>query len=469
MSRAIAGTAKSTADDLPRWGWLELFVLAQWLSSALLFIPGAQAFRTPIRALPYLISLGLLFIHLGLRGARGAVPRWSRMLVLALVLLVMELFHPATNVGGGVAQCLLQLSIAAPVFWVASSVRSRAHLNRLVWVFFLAAAANSVVGALQVYYPARFMPPEFSSLALALNPDAVSSLTYVGADGREIIRPPGLSDYPGGASVAGMMTGLLGLVLAGQRHLRQWQRLLAIALATTGMATLYLTQVRSLVMMMVVSVGIMCALLLRNRRVAEGALIAAAGAVLLVGAFVWATRVGGESVSSRFLDLLEEGPVASYQQNRAGFVGTTVRELLAEYPLGAGLGRWGMMYVHFGQGGRSEPIHVEIQMTGWLLDGGVLMWILYGGAIAFALRFLYLAATRSSDRDYSYLAALVFAICFIVVGQSFAGPAFNTVLGIQFWLLVSAVYGVARHHALARRETMEAPEVARAEPLAVLR
>jgi hypothetical protein len=447
-----------------------VFVLAQWLSSALLFVPGSQAFRTPIRALPYLIGLALLFLHAGTRGFRGAQPRWTKLLALALVLLVLELLHPMTNLAGGIAQCLLQLSIAASVFWVPTVVRTGARLNRLVWVFFLAAALNSAVGALQVYYPETFMPAEFSSLALALNPEAISSLTYVGADGREIVRPPGLSDYPGGASVAGMMTGLLGIVLAAQRGLRRWLRVLCVALATIGLATLYLTQVRSLVMMMLASVAIMCALLLRQRRVAESAVVAIVGAALLVGAFLWATAVGGESVSSRFLDLIEESPVASFQQNRGGFIETTVRELLAEYPLGAGLGRWGMMYVHFGQGGSSDPIHVEIQMTGWLLDGGVLMWLFYGGAILFALRFLYSVSVRSQDPDFAYLAGLIFTICFIVVGQSMAGPSFNTVLGMQFWLLVSAVYGVARERVALRRAGDEpTASIAPMERLAVLR
>ena len=55
-----ARPAESTAETLPRWGWLEVFVLIQYLSTALLFLPGAQSYRFAIRALPYLSSLGLL-------------------------------------------------------------------------------------------------------------------------------------------------------------------------------------------------------------------------------------------------------------------------------------------------------------------------------------------------------------------------------------------------------------------------
>jgi len=39
-----------------RWHALELFIAAQFLWGALLFVPGAQAFRALIRALPYVTS-----------------------------------------------------------------------------------------------------------------------------------------------------------------------------------------------------------------------------------------------------------------------------------------------------------------------------------------------------------------------------------------------------------------------------
>ena len=51
-----------------------------------------------------------------------------------------------------------------------------------------------------------------------MNPDLVSSLTYRGADGQEIVRPPGLSDLPGGAAVAAMLTMTLGVVMAFRQH-----------------------------------------------------------------------------------------------------------------------------------------------------------------------------------------------------------------------------------------------------------
>ena len=65
----IAGTTgaryhRSAAPSAPHWwsdwGPLEWFVVVQYLSTALLFVPGAQSVRIIIRTLPYLLG-GILF------------------------------------------------------------------------------------------------------------------------------------------------------------------------------------------------------------------------------------------------------------------------------------------------------------------------------------------------------------------------------------------------------------------------
>ena len=134
-------------------------------------------------------------------------------------MLTLNLLHATTHSMAGVAQIVFQVSIAAPVFWMSRAVRTDARLMRMVWLLFAASFLSSALGILQVYYPATFLPPEFSTLGLETNPEIVSSLTYRGADGREIIRPPGLSDMPGGAAASAMVTVTLGLALAFRRGL----------------------------------------------------------------------------------------------------------------------------------------------------------------------------------------------------------------------------------------------------------
>jgi hypothetical protein len=470
----VATPAKSTAETLPRWGWVEIFVVIQYLSTALLFLPAAQSYRFAIRALPYVSSLGLLALVVfsssprkrkpGVRSWRNrpegraeagapeaaaeavaSPPASGKWVLGALVLLTISLLHPSTAYPAGPAQVVFQLCIAAPIFWVWRKVQGVAHLRRLIWLVFFSNALGVIVGLLQVYYPASFMPPEFSRVAIAMGTGRVQDLTYIGADGRSMLRPPGLSDMPGGAAVAGMTVGFLGVVLASQVGAKNWQRLSCLMLAATGVFVLYLTQVRSLLMMMVVALIAMCFLLWRQKRMAQLVVIASLGAALVVGAFVWAVSIGGKSVANRFLGIIEKGAVTSYKENRGGFLETTFAHYLPAYPLGAGVGRWGMMSVYFPKEGPldSDSPYAEIQLTGWLLDGGVPMWILYGGAIVVAMMSMYRVAIQRQDLQLSYLAGIIFCLNLFIIGQCFAQQCFNTQLGIQFWFMVSALHGVA--------------------------
>jgi len=160
---------------------------------------------------------------------------------------------------------------------------------------------------------------------------------------------------------------------------------------------------------------------------------------------MWASSIGGSSVEGRFLGIREQGALSTYQTNRGDFLSRTVGDLLDQYPLGAGVGRWGMMHQYFGDPflPNAESIYVEIQPTGWLLDGGLPMWLLYGGAvIASIASVLGLAFAR--DPEVANVAPLVVAVQLFIVGMSLSGPAFNTQLGILFWAVTSAIFGAAR-------------------------
>lgn len=428
--------------DAERWGWAELFVAIQLLLGLVLFLPGAQSYRTVVRALPYVVS-GAALIYYFRRGTSEPLPASSKWLVASLALLGLNLLHGTTHWLAGIAQVVFQACIAAPAFWMGRAVRTEAHLMRVVWVLFVASALSSVLGILQVYYPETFLPREFSALAQSLNPAAIRSLTYIGADGREIIRPPGFSDMPGGAAVAGLTTMILGLALAVRRD----QRLVVIAgcliAAALGMTALYLTHVRSLSILAVASGGMFCVLRFRQGRIVDGAVTLIAGVLLVVAAYTWAVAVGGQALSDRFIPLVGDGVFRAFDENRGIFLRYTLAESLYDYPLGAGLGRWGMMNVLFGDPTLwvAPPIHVEIQPTGWLLDGGVPMWLLYGGAIFMALRASYRVAVRAASSSLQDVATLVLCMQVTIFGLCFTGPMFNTQLGILFWAVTGGLYG----------------------------
>ncbi len=422
---------------------IEVFLAIQFLCGAIVFLPGAQQYRGYVRALPYVASVGLLALY-STRKREGARPAATTALVSALALLVANLLHPTSQAFAGIAQCIFQLSIAAPLFWSHKLVRSMRHLERIVLLVFVLNFASAGLGLLQVYWPGQFMPPEFSSLGLRLNQDYVAGLTYIGSDGREIVRPPGLSDQPGGAAIAGALTALsgLGLLLWVRRPTTVIGVVAAMAI---GLAAIYLAQVRSILLVSIGAGLVMCVVAFRRGRGAAAAGLLAAGAGIVVASFVWATTVGGTAVEKRFMGLQGTGALQAYQENRGNFLSHTAGELLDRYPLGAGLGRWGMMNVYFGDPAdvRTSAIYVEIQPTGWLLDGGILMWVLYGGAVLLSMWSSF-RFSASRDPAFSSIAMLILAAQLFVAAMSFAGPVFNTQLGIVFWTLTSVLHGAAR-------------------------
>jgi len=434
-----------------RWGWSEAFVAMLLLWNVLLFIPGAQSYRTIVRAMPYVLSGASLIYYFRHSGDR--LPGSAKWLLLSFLLLLLNLLHETAHMLAGGAQIVFQICISAPAFWMARSIRSETQIRRVIWVVFLGSAIGSAVGVLQVYFPDRFMPPEFSVLARSLNPDVIHSLTYVGADGREIVRPPGLSDLPGGAAVAGMMTMVLGLALALGRNERWFVRAACAAAAVVGMTALYLTHVRSLTLVAAASVGLFALMRIRQGRTLEGGATLAVGAALVAGSYLWALAVGGEAVSDRFSGLANEGVLRVFQDQRGAFIRYTLSELLYEFPLGAGLGRWGMMQVYFGDPTlwQAPPIHVEVQLTGWLLDGGVPLWLLYGGALCSALYFTYQSSVRAATRALQDMATIALCLQLTILCLCLTGPVFNTQIGILFWGVTGGLFGAVRASATSDR------------------
>ena len=261
-----------------------------------------------------------------------------------------------------------------------------------------------------------------------------------------IVRPPGLSDLPGGAAVAGLITVVLGIAYVSYEGNGKLVRMFSAGACAVGMTALYLTHVRSLTVMAAVGVFVFAAVRLRQGHILRGGWIAIGGVVLVAASFLWAEAIGGRAVEDRFSGLIDTGLFTTYQETRGHFLDYTLRDLLFRFPLGAGVGRWGMMQIYFTDPSmwQAPPIHVEIQITGWLLDGGFLMWICYGGALASASRLAYVGAVGRSTDSLQYLSAIVLAFQLTVIGLCLTGPVFNTQLGMIFWLATGALYGATR-------------------------
>lgn len=426
------------------WGWIELFVVSQVFWGVLLFIPGSQAYRAYIRGFPYVVSLAAL-VSCMRSGSTDSLGPGARLAVASIVLLVASLVHPGTWLTAGIAQVVFQVSIAAPIFWAVTIWTPKTRLERLMWLVFAANFASAGVGLLQVYYPATFSPPEFSSLGLRLNPNLIEQLTYLGRGDRMILRPPGLSDLPGGAAISGVIAALLGFALAMRGNSSVMVRAAYLGSVIIAITVVYLTQVRSVLLMLIVCMQALAWVSLRQGRFVKGGWIVALTAGLVVGSFIWAVTLGGDVLTDRFQGLVDEGVVRTYQENRGSFLAYTVLELAPQYPFGAGIGRWGMMSVYFGEptNWQYPSLHAEIQVTGWLFDGGILLWVAYGAALLAALRNSYKVAIDAGSPLHE-VGGMVFSVQVLITGLCFTGPAFNTQLGILFWLLTAILFASQR-------------------------
>jgi hypothetical protein len=432
---------------LPRWGFAEFFVISQTALPALLYLPGTQAFRLPIRVSSFAISL-VAFVWWWWKSSESSTPRHpaTAWLLGALATVALMVFHPLTNsVRAGIAQFVLYLCVMAPVLWAPALVRSPLHLRRLLTLLLICNGVNAVVGVLQVYDPPRWLPQEFSRIVTESDM-GLGPVSYTGAKGELILRPPGLFDTPGAVAGAGMFASLLGVIFAAS-PIALWQRAASLALAFAGIAAIYLSQVR---VSLVVAAGMMiiyALLLARQRRFSALSGFAALSGLILVAAFSYAVFLGGETIVDRVSTLFEDDPVALYYASRGGQLVYAFNEFFFEFPLGAGLGRWGMTSAYFGDPSNldSQSIWAEIQIAGWMIDGGLILLFVYGAALISTGLYEWRLATQADDPLVRISAAVVLSANAGTAALVMSFTPFTTQIGIQYWFLAGALHGAARY------------------------
>jgi hypothetical protein len=360
-----------------------------------------------------------------------------------LVIVGLNIFHPTTNtLLVGLGQAALYAAIMSPVFWVPRLAVTPAVFARLVAALWAWYTLSATVGVLQVYFPGA-LQPAMSTVVREMG-EIAEGMKITLADGTTVWRPMGLTDAPGGAAGAGLFAFLFGMgyfVNSG----RWWLRGIGLVGMLLGLVCIYLCQVRSLLIMAGVAAAAFAAVLVASGWGSRAGRLLVAVPGVAVAAFAWALALGGEGVSKRYETLLADNPGAVYYQNRGMFLEHTVEVLLPQYPAGAGLGRWGVMRGFFGDpyDPASTLIYVEIQLTGWLLDGGVPLILAYTAALAVTCWATARVAFGSADGWLAGWAALVLAYDIGAVAVTFNYPLFIGQGGMEFWLLNAAVFTAA--------------------------
>jgi hypothetical protein len=442
-TEARAGVYAAPAVTRVPFGFAELFIISQTALPAILYLPGTQAFRLPIRISAFTISLAAFAWYQLESTARTPRAKAQPWVVAIMVLLAVMLLHPETaSLRGGVAHMAVYFAVLAPLFWAPEFVKSPEQLARIMWILLLCSGANAIVGVLQVYDPGRWLPAEFSRV-LTGSEMGLGPVTYIGPNGVRIIRPPGLFDTPGAVAGPAMFAALLGLVFAVSA-IPAWKRALSLIMAGAGFGAIYLSQVRVSLVAAVVMILAYAAVAFRQGRLSRASQFSILAGSIVVGSLSLAVTLGGAAISERVSSLFASDPLSVYQGARGTQLTFTFLDLLFTYPFGAGLGRWGMTANYFGSiNPDSAPIWAEIQFTGWMIDGGIVMVAIYLGALA--------ATTLSQWRVSQATQHPRVAVCGAVVLAAGLGPAtmilsftpFVSQIGIQYWFLAGALHGVA--------------------------
>jgi hypothetical protein len=377
-----------------------------------------------------------------LRGSGEAHPS-RKLAIAALAILGVSTFHPeSSGIPVALATFFLNFAIVAPIFWVPRIRIDVSTVRKLIFAFWAVQAASAAVGALQVYYPGQFQ----LSAASVLSDEQLGALQITLANGARVSRPMGLTDSPGGAGIGASYCILLAAGLLVDRP-RIWLRSLLVASMCVGCFTLYLCQIRSLLIMVLISLIAMAFPLVVQGRLGRLATFGLPLVATALFAFSLATAIGGEAVTGRLSTLIEENPSTVYYSNRGFFLHHTFSQLLPEYPLGAGLGRWGMMRTYFGNSGDvNAPIWVEIQWTGWLLDGGVPLMVAQAGCLLVAVREAARLALRNDApaRELAKFAAMIAGYSVGALALTFNSCPFASTMGLDFWLLNATLFTASR-------------------------
>ncbi|HEY0465611.1 MAG TPA: hypothetical protein VGC79_15465, partial [Polyangiaceae bacterium] len=337
-------------------------------------------------------------------------------------------------------QFALYPAILGPLFWVSRTTLTAATFQKVVLLLWLYYSAGALLGVLQSYFPGSFQP-QLASIIAELGRDAVASLQIQLTSGERIYRPMGLTNTPGGAAYAGMYAILLGTgVVLSPKPPFFGARTVAIGTMLLGLMCLYLCQVRSILIMVGICMIVMLALLALSGRVSRLiGLLASVGVVIPV-ATILALGLAGRAVSERLGTLVKADAATVYHQNRGKFLEATWNYYLPEYPLGAGLGKWGMVCHYFGP--IESKLWVEIQWTGWLFDGGVPLILVYTAAILVTTWSCFQVARGrigGSEPSLSLWGSVLVAYNVGALATCFNYPVFIGTGGLEFWLLNSAL------------------------------
>lgn len=419
------------------WTWAHTFVFLQIVSQLLLLVPQVGHFRFLLRISCFSMSL-LLLAFLPAKGPKH--PAHNAAIIIIVIMLLEFGLHPNINsINAGIVHCLMYIAIIGPIFWVRSLKITPTGFESLLFIMWGFNTLSAIFGVLQVYYPGQFQPP----LAEAIKNNAFggTDLLISLANGAKVYRPMGLSDTPGGAGGSGYYAFLFGIgfALKSKNFISQ---IIYIVSAILGLFCIYLCQIRAVLVVCGVSIIFLALVLLIKKQFAQLTVMLPGVTAMFLATFYWATAIGGKGTKNRLSSLTSSSADKVYHQGRGEFLQEAFDTVLPQFPLGGGLGRWGMINGYFGDNTDldSLPFWVEIQWTGWIVDGGIFMLLAYPIALFITCQTTGQIALNTKVPEFSIWSTLIFGYNIGAIALTFSYPLFISQGGMEFWLLNSALF-----------------------------
>ncbi|MBV8780732.1 MAG: hypothetical protein JO353_04980 [Phycisphaerae bacterium] len=416
------------------------YLVLAFAAQLILLLPGSQLFRMPLRIGPFMASLALVFFPRrripGLRLTSAVVPA-----VFVLVIVAFGFLNGGTeSLISAIATLAFYAAILSPLVWVGRlqiSERGFVGIILALWIFNTMSCA---VGVLQVMYPGRFIPTT-SLLVQQAQEEGRAPQKIDLASGQSIERPYGLTDQPGGVASNGTFAFMFGLgLLSTSRKL--WLTALYAAGMAAGIFIIYICEVRvALVVSAIMAVAYLSLLFIRGQ-FARGTRVLVALAMVGLGSTISAMVIGGSEIRDRAMTLFESDFGTVYYGNRGAFLENAFYYALPQWPMGAGLGRYGMIATYFTTGGAfsANALWAEIQWQAWVYDGGWLMVLTYPIAILLALWMTLRVAIDRRAGDMSTWATIMASYNVAAIAITFSYSFFLSQSGLEFWLLNALLY-----------------------------
>ncbi len=435
MTRTIHQDRQSNLHP-PNWTPAHTFFIIQITCQILLLFPGFNVIRIVMRTLSFGISLWFLWQVKG--KSVDYLPQKPAIWIMLILALQFGIQFTHAGIIAALAQCAMYLAILGPVWWVSRCQITPKGFESLIFILWGFHTASCLFGVLQTYYPGQFQPEISTTILNSVYGGENLKVTL--ANGAVVYRPTGLTDEPGGAAISGFYSILFsaGIALTNTSIVF---KLFCLGSSAVALFCIYTSHVRSILVMTTVCLMVFTLILVLTGRGGKGVSLGTIFVTILTTSFTWAVAIGGKETYERITSLFSDDARTVYYQNRGVFLEETFNSFIYQYPLGAGLGRWGMINAYFGEDNPLvPPIWVEIQWTGWIIDGGIPLMITYVLVLAASL---YVAWQITQDKQLGNLGiwgCMMFAYNVGALALTFNYPLFISQGGMEFWALNTALF-----------------------------